>query len=169
MSGIKMPRMVIILVILFVNTINLRGQWEILNEGINLWSSSVDFIDEDIGWMAGGILLKTDDGGLTWNVIPVNNEWSIEIVDFIDELNGWAYGWAQDIESNIILKTEDGGFHWILKHQQTEIWYNDIQALNDSVVFLTSDIKIIKTINGGSDWIDISPQISNAYFRSARF
>jgi photosystem II stability/assembly factor-like uncharacterized protein len=169
MFKVRMQQLFLTIVFIFIIASNLHGQWEVMNEGIQGSVNSVDFIDVDTGWIAGGILLKTEDGGLTWNVISQNIELSIEIIDFIDELNGWAYGWASDIERNVILKTEDGGYHWIVKHQQNEVWYNEIQALNDSVVFLTSDVKIIKTINGGSDWIDISPQISNGYFRSARF
>ncbi len=99
-----MQRFLLTLTIFFLNNVNLQGQWEVLNKGIKGGLSSVDFIDDDTGWMAGGegLFMNTKDGGLTWNSIPINEEWDIENIDFINETDGWAIGWAGDIESEVI-------------------------------------------------------------------
>jgi len=135
------------------------------------WLTSVDFVDDDNGWMAGseGFLMKTEDGGLTWYSIPIPEEWNLEKIDFINTMDGWAIGYAGDIESSVIIKTEDGGYNWIVKEQYTDVWYKDLQVVNDSVVIVSSDINIIKTTNGGADWIDISPEINEGYIHSVRF
>jgi photosystem II stability/assembly factor-like uncharacterized protein len=154
---------------LFSLQLNLFGQWEVLNEGSDGRLNSIDFISDDIGWMVAGMLHKTEDGGLNWDVIPITSDLSIEIIDFLDESNGWAFGYAADIDRNVVLKTEDGGYNWIVKREAVDEWFHHIQALNDSTVFLASHQMILKTLNGGMDWTNIFPQISNGYVQSVHF
>jgi photosystem II stability/assembly factor-like uncharacterized protein len=156
---------------LLVNIPNLHGKWEVLNEGIMSGISSVDFINEDIGWLAvgEGQLLKTENGGVSWSTIPINSQWFLEKIDFINELNGWAIGRDEINNRAFILKTEDGGYNWNIKHQGDDLWYSELQVLNNSVVCVRANLLIMKTINGGSDWIDISPNISNSHLTSVRF
>jgi photosystem II stability/assembly factor-like uncharacterized protein len=166
-----MKQFLIILIILLINILNLHGQWEILNEGIKGWLSSVDFINENTGWIVGteGMFLKTGDGGLTWIPIPIKEELSINNIDFLNTMNGWATGEVSDTEGTAIFKTEDGGYNWNVKRQQNNEWFNKLQALNDSVVIVSSDIKTIKTTNGGADWIEITPELNGGYIHSVRF
>jgi len=150
---------------------NLQGQWEVLNEGFKGSVTSVDFIDNDTGWLSGrtGMFFKTNDGGLTWRSIPLNEEWDFWKIDFSNEINGWAICQANNVQSALVLKTEDGGDNWTIKDQQPDIWYNDIQVLSDNVVFVASDSVIKKTINGALSWIDISPEPIDGYYYSIRF
>ena len=48
-----------IIVIMFTS---LYGQWQVLNQGYGGNYNSIDFVNENIGWIAGrfGMLLKTD-------------------------------------------------------------------------------------------------------------
>jgi photosystem II stability/assembly factor-like uncharacterized protein len=166
-----MQRFLLTLTILILTVVNLPGQWQVLNKGIKGWVSSVDFINDKRGWMAGsdGLLFKTEDGGLTWNSIQINEDWFFNKIDFIDERTGWAICWASNIESDVILKTEDGGYNWIIQHEQNDLWYNDLHALNDSIVYVCTDTLILKSANGGSDWADFSPGISNSHLYSVSF
>ena len=54
-------------------------------------------MNDDVGWMAaGGSLLKTEDGGETWESIPLDDNISINLFDFINESVGWAVGGFYD-------------------------------------------------------------------------
>jgi len=47
------------------------GQWEILNEGGDI--ETIDFVNNQVGWIAGeNTLIKTEDGGETWVSIVSN-------------------------------------------------------------------------------------------------
>jgi len=113
----------------FLTLININGQdigqWQNTNQyGNYLGFQTIDFIDEDNGWIAGyNTLLKTEDGGQTWVSISNNDDllaghvganFLIEEIDFVDETFGWVIVWVQLDDLNIgkILKSENGGQNW---------------------------------------------------------
>lgn len=76
------------------------------------------FINHDLGWAVGdqGTILRTEDGGRSWNLVAVNSSCSLRSVQFVDEENGWAMG-GQAVPmvgrtNAVILKTSDGGRTW---------------------------------------------------------
>jgi photosystem II stability/assembly factor-like uncharacterized protein len=161
---------IIILFIIFVSVnAQEKGQWEILNEGKG-GIQSMGFITENVGWIAGfGKLWKTGDGGETWHAIPFGENWRIEQIDFKNDLHGWA---VIDTEENdgqsSLYTTEDGGLIWQLSCILPQIgkrW--DLTVINDSVIYLvgTADNNvmcdgpgwILKSIDGGLSWNDITP------------
>ena len=91
---------IIFLLHLTVAFVNVNAQdnvkWEILSGGINQTFSAIEFLNEDIGWIAGeGILSKTEDGGNTWNHLQpqLMGDWNPNRIDFIneDEKQGFLY------------------------------------------------------------------------------
>jgi predicted phosphodiesterase len=78
-----------------------QDQWEIVNEGELYEFWSVDFINQDIGWHAGGQgLFRTTDGGKTWSEVEFNDGryGSLQALHFKDGV-GWAAG-----DNSLILK-----------------------------------------------------------------
>ncbi|MAP01847.1 MAG: hypothetical protein CMD01_03410 [Flavobacteriales bacterium] len=88
----------------------------------------IDFPSIDVGYIGGntGVLLKTIDGGLTWNTINFNTiGWSSSnlpvgpILDlhFVDEINGYMlmhetlFSFIPTTYTNL-WKTNDGGVNW---------------------------------------------------------
>lgn len=71
----------------------------------------LDFIDADKGWVQRSDgLLKTNDGGLTWQLISVletRQQKAFQSFSFIEE----RHGWALDIDGSIYY-TDDGGESW---------------------------------------------------------
>lgn len=70
---------------------------------------SVSFPTKDIGYVLGkkSTLLKTTDGGNTWNDISLSGNSDYKEIYFINILTGFITG-----RSGHILKTDDGGSTW---------------------------------------------------------
>ena len=70
-------------------------------------SFKVDFVDRNHGWQIGmfGHVIATDDGGLTWRVMPDASPacW-LRSIDMIDQKTGYVVG-----ECGAILRTDTGG------------------------------------------------------------
>lgn len=67
------------------------------------------FIDANTGWTVGanGTILKTTDGGASWQRQASGIDVGIRAVRFTDANNGWAQG-----EYGALLHTTDGGASW---------------------------------------------------------
>ncbi len=98
------------------------------NNGGNTWSRqpltraggnvlSADFVDADHGWLLaqasteGEALLRTDDGGRSWNGLgsPVAySEWAYRVL-FSDPSNGWLYS---ESTGPYAYRSQDGGTSW---------------------------------------------------------
>lgn len=74
---------------------------------------SIHFIDADTGWLvgldygAGGLIMKTTDGGANWTRQDPSRD--VELIDvfFTDAQTGWVSG-----NNGVILHTADGGDTW---------------------------------------------------------
>lgn len=155
-----MKKLILTIVLFLFSLTKLTAQWEILNEGIGQ-VRSIDFINENIGWLGGweGALLKTTDGGENWITIPMNTSWNTIQIDFINESVGWAVGDA-------LWKSSDGGFTWT---QQLNIGFNSLYIIDINNVYAVGGNKIYKTSNGGTDWIDVSPNLPDRNYKSVWF
>jgi len=90
--------------------------WKTIHGVTDLPLKKVFFVDRDNGWIAGGynnndalipILLKTMDGGETWNQITDMN-YMISDFYFDTKNHGWAVG-EDSGERGVILETFNGG------------------------------------------------------------
>jgi photosystem II stability/assembly factor-like uncharacterized protein len=79
--------------------------------------NSVSFPDSLHGWMCGdnGDILKTKDGGATWEEFIYDQYVYFNSVQFMDSLHGWVVGDASSFYGGIALYTDDGGETWIRK------------------------------------------------------
>ena len=114
------------------------------------------FVDQQHGWICGDgdYILKTNDGGSSWEPIEVGyHMWNG--VFFIDDKTGWFY------DSDGISKTEDGGY---------TLEYDTLSLTGDitSLLFINSnlgwmvmawnwgtlyaDFSIFNTVDGGETW-----------------
>ena len=159
-----------ILVLLFVLTMRATGiaQWEILNQSGPL--SAIDFVNSETGWIAGsGSLMKTEDGGLNWMSIAVNETLNISMIDFINESTGWAACYDYNNGGVLIIKTADGGQNWILLNNLPGYSVRNLFAIDDTTVFVLGDTVLLKTSDGGNSWNDIATSITDRWFSTACF
>ena len=167
-----MNRFILPLITIFISLTILRGQWEVLNKGLPGGLVSIDFVNENSGWLAGNVagLLKTNDGGITWQQIPSKNSFELNQIDFVSETVGWAVAWVPDPGKSILLKTMDGGYSWSIKHETIEHTIHSLFAVDEDTVYaLKYPAGILKTSDGGENWSDIAPYKENVSYQSLWF
>ncbi|MCK4678872.1 MAG: T9SS type A sorting domain-containing protein [Bacteroidales bacterium] len=131
------------------------------NEGTMLFLQSVEFVDENTGWAAGGdpgwggttdgIILHTTDGGETWNE-QLNLTTPLNDMVFINENKGWAVG-----KDGLIKFTTNGGASWGTQTGPiggllTSVCFTDEN--NGWIVSRDNWGEIIHTSNGGITWTE---------------
>ena len=118
-----MKRIVVIsLLLLFAVPASAQtGSWVRQKAGTMAWLRSVFFLDQNRGWAVGGngTILRTGDGGLTWEARPAFGNDIVRDIFFLDKQNGWlvcevnAYSLrTNDDPRAYLMKTTDGGENW---------------------------------------------------------
>ena len=172
-----------------------NAEWSVLREddilrgdGIDGMLQDVYFMDDQNGLVVGngGLMLKTSDGGKTWEKVEVDmrppgagqrpggggppggfgrgGPAPLYNIYFVDENVGYITGGG-----GTILKTEDGGRTWARKMARSDtpgrggrrggIRANlmGIQMINETTGFIAgSENTILKTTDGGETWIGSS-------------
>jgi len=143
-----------------------------LNNGVAVGGINCEAAKDLLGWnyvvydpnYAFGIILKTSDGGKTWELItnvsttkPSAGEahfygWLFD-VSFSDVLTGWAVG-----ESGMILKTIDGGISWQQlntgTNRITSEWLYSAHFIDANRGWVGSENRgLIHTSDGGETWV----------------
>ena len=132
------------------------------------------FVNDSVGYIASNlnngnsVIIKTVDGGNTWQVIPLPwmyNTSIIHSVFFLDNNYGFISG------QDFILKTLDGGNTWsdyVLSYNNTQYHvmfsdYNNGYLVGSNYSPVGSGT-ILKTNNGGSTWITDNSITDNSLY-----
>ena len=136
--------------------------------------NSVWFFNTNTGIAVGGnksndsiqTIIRTTDGGVTWNVITDNLGSWLNEVKFTDANNGVAVG-----DRGKILKTTDGGLNWTTLTVPGNVsgrQFNDLHFFNTQTGIVVGGFPrndsiqtIIKTTDGGQTWNIISDIIAS--------
>jgi photosystem II stability/assembly factor-like uncharacterized protein len=126
---------------------------------------NIFFMNERVGWMWDGFLavLRTTDGGATWNPLPTNlsgRRTQLCSLWFADPSHGWAAGAVR--QQPTIWETTDGGSTWITRPTETRADDTSLGSMLDirfadavhgwAVGFNGFKATIIATVDGGRDW-----------------
>ena len=96
---------------------------------------------------AAGTIIKTTDGGCSWDFKNSGTDEWLRDVFFVDDQIGWVAG-----NHGIILKTIDGGNTWVIQNSSTYTLYS-IHFINTNTGWAVGTFgKILKTTDGGSSW-----------------
>ncbi len=151
--------------------------WTEVQSNTTVTLYGINFINDQVGFAVGGegscggtgcepiggVIVKTTDGGLTWNQIPVNMTERVELraVYFISETVGFAIGGAT------ILKTEDAGNTWqetiFEQLNRFEKMYS-IDFNNENGAIACGFGKLIFTNDSGKTWRVLAFDDLEGYF-----
>jgi photosystem II stability/assembly factor-like uncharacterized protein len=136
-----------------------KAVWEPINYPKDVQFSDVFFVDDETGWIAGGIveggfIIHTTDGGGTWTVQagdPDGAERGYDRFRFIDAKHGWATQ-TTGLDVNL-LATRDGQQWDVVGHIPAH--YHDYLFTTASDGFMTSGANIYVTHDGGHTWTEV--------------
>lgn len=143
--------------------------FEYKNSGTDfiLYDVSIPQGQNEIAYAAGskftfdteGIIIKTTDGGETWNTIyPTSGTApSFEKIEFVSDTKGFVAGY------DLFMKTEDGGTTWTPMIMGTDVYlYNNLSFFDENIGFVSAQLNdapyfaIYLTTDGGDTWTPAS-------------
>jgi photosystem II stability/assembly factor-like uncharacterized protein len=139
----------------------------------------VHALDSENIWVVGeqGTILKSTDGGLNWNLIPINTHQNLIGVEFINPDTGWVIVGSSSDSS--IYRTVDGGNSWEFQSlwsvAPSENLTLDIDFIKDSESdsvwgYITGGLgDVWRTTDYGDTWEKIRGNCGNGNFWSCCF
>lgn len=142
-----------------INTTDGGQTWSAQTSGVSEILRAVFFIDVNTGWAVGGnlskALLKTTNGGSTWQSIAASNIMSNLMYDiaFADANTGWLVAYDS------VFRTTDGGATWVNEAYTTAVFSQVTRA-----IAVTSDTTAYM---GGSSKQSSTTRAADVFYRRA--
>ncbi|HEY9284285.1 MAG TPA: YCF48-related protein, partial [Pyrinomonadaceae bacterium] len=122
---------------------------------------SVRFTAKKRGWIVGSVsrgdrvldslLLRTDDGGTTWQRVRAPVKVELLHLDFRGERRGWIVG-----DRGTILHTADGGETWRQQRANTTATLYHVEFEDDETGWAVGERStILRTTDGGATWLAV--------------
>jgi photosystem II stability/assembly factor-like uncharacterized protein len=111
------------------------------------------FFDEDIGCIIeetpNKALLRTTDGGFTWNEFEAGHAGTPLEMSFVNNSTGFIV-----TDKPELLRTNNAGASWdLISLPLDSTWFSDMQFLNADTGYLCAkQARIFKTTDGGQEW-----------------
>jgi photosystem II stability/assembly factor-like uncharacterized protein len=137
-------------------------QWTYQSSGVTTRLRGVSAVSDNTAWASGasGTILRTVDGGATWQAraIPGTESLDFRDVDAMDERTAYVLSIGSG-QASRIYKTTDGGATWTLQFQN-----RDPKAFFDAMAFwdarhglvvgdsVDGHFTVLRTLDGGRDW-----------------
>lgn len=102
--------------------------------------------DEEV--VVDSLLMRTEDGGDSWQRITVPTKTELFHLDFSGNSHGWIVG-----DGGVILSTVDEGRTWVKQTSGTSTPLYNVDFRDDSEGYIVGKLgKILRTENGGATW-----------------
>ncbi len=136
---------------------------------------SIRFSDKKRGYVVGSVLqgkaddqvvvdsllMRTEDGGDTWQRIRVPTRTELFHLDFSGNSHGWIVG-----DKGVILTTRDEGLNWRLQVSGVDRALYNVDFRDDKDGYAVGGGgTILRTENGGSTWEKIDSSFTNTLLR----
>jgi len=128
--------------------------------------TGVDFTDSNIGYACGegnqysslpGIVVKTIDGGITWDSLGIPYNAMFSDIDFINPDTGWVAA-----DSGKVYRTNNGGLTWTdQSFVETKMIRRIFMANADTGYVAGENGLLYRTFNGGTYWSPCPPLTTN--------
>jgi photosystem II stability/assembly factor-like uncharacterized protein len=136
-----------------LKTTDAGESWQIIDNGQFEHLVSVYFTDVNVGYISGwnGKIYKTTNGGQFWDNLLNIPGTTLRDITFVNENTGFVAG--EYIGTGSILKTTDGGISWNSVFEGSPV--RGIHFVDENLGFAILSFAVLKTENGGDDWIEI--------------
>lgn len=151
-----------------LNTLDGGETWQrIGNPGQipNVAFTGISLVNNNVCYVCGdsGIVIKTIDGGIQWEVLTVDTSYrkSFQMISAPDNNNVWAGGIGDTLP--VVYHSSDGGNNWVRQGLQDFPTGNipnaviDLHAFNSSLVWAVGPGIAFYSMDGGDNWINKSP------------
>ncbi len=111
------------------------------------------FLDEKTGYAVGhpGLILRTRDGGESWQTLPSGTDLWLRAVTFVDARVGFIGG-----SGGVLLRTSDGGDLWTRVSGHPDEKIMDLHFLDEHHGFsATVTGRLLETNDGGRSWNEL--------------
>ncbi len=96
----------------------------------------------------GGKILRTEDGGFSWERIPSGTQEALYRVRFVDHRRGWICG-----QDGVILHSADGGRSWTRQSSGTNAYLFSLHFVDAEFGWAVGDKSLaVHTRDGGRTW-----------------
>src|SRR5690242_20079813 len=158
--------MIKVLAILIMVTLFVAPRWTVQTSGVNVRLRGVSAVSESVAWAsgAGSTVLRTVDGGTTWQKSTVTSDaLDFRDIDAVDAQTAYVLSIGNGPASRIY-KTTDAGKTWTLQFKNEDPkGFLDAMSFSDAnhgIVFgdsIDGQLYILTTENGGRNWTRIAP------------
>lgn len=135
---------------------------------------SVRFADKKRGLIVGSLVnkdvvvdslvMRTDDGGVTWARIIVPSKLELYHLDFVSSSRGWIVG-----DDGLILATADGGMNWVKQSSKTDKTLYNVDFRDSQEGYAVGGNRgvgvILRTEDGGATWETVKTNFSKTFLR----
>ena len=114
----------------------------------------VHFFDPETGYIAGanGTILRSTDGGISWNMTTFMPDQTWNSVNFASQLTGYIASFGGKIA-----KTTDGGLSWNVIYSDETRSFSKLKFISLTTGFAISfQGLILRTTDGGASWNQVS-------------
>ena len=135
-------------------TVDGGEHWQLVSIAPQQPLGYIEFLSPTTGFIVGGqgLVLKSVDGGMTWNpqsTPAVADKTDLWDGDFLDLNTGWAVG-----AKGVIIATTDGGTHWNYQESGTSNALSEISFVDAQYGWAVGNVgTIIHTTDGGQHWV----------------
>ncbi len=145
-----------------LTTVTAASTWQLQTSGTSERLRAVSAVSERVAWASGnkGTVIRTDDGGAHWTLLPVPGAESLDFRDIEATSDRSAYVLSIGSgDKSRIYKTIDAGTTWVLQFTNS-----DPKAFYDAIAFwderngiavgdpVNGRFTILRTSDGGKTW-----------------
>ena len=160
------------IILLLLISLPVFSQWVQLSYTPTEILNDVYCINEDIVVAVGnnGYIIKTIDGGATWQQKSSGVIKNLTKVQFVNTLIGYATGSRYSSSNQILLRTTDGGNSWSSVILNTIQKINDISIIAPNILYVSGEtstsFELLKSIDFGQSFnvVNDSQYISQLQF-----
>jgi photosystem II stability/assembly factor-like uncharacterized protein len=144
-----------------------RLAWSPLSTGVGARLRGVSAVSDRVAWASGanGTVLRTSDGGTTWQKLAIAGAEKLDFrdIDAVDDKTAYALSIGAG-ELSRIYKTSDAGLTWVEQfvNRDPKVFFDAMAfwdakrgvAVSDSV---DGQFVILTTSDGGTSWVRVPP------------